>query len=294
MPAGSIVKRRLAQAATLAFVTVRMHIMDGVQVETVSRSGPVMLSVISNYAVCITAHAITHQAGYLAVDEYVRSGMVIGLGTGSTAYFAVERVGQLLANGKLKDIVAVPTSERTRAHAAQLSIPLATLDEHPALDVAIDGADTVDRGTLALVKGGGGALLREKIVEVAAKKLVVIVDESKLSEGLGPHFDLPVEIIQFCQTHIRRQIEGLPSLKGCKANLRMPYVTDNGNYIADLKFDAPIADPSQAAAELSDTVGVVEHGLFLDMASVCIIAGKDGVTTTHAPGNPKKRKDAPS
>eukprot|EP00611_Tribonema_gayanum_P021580 TRINITY_DN417_c0_g1_i2.p1 TRINITY_DN417_c0_g1~~TRINITY_DN417_c0_g1_i2.p1 ORF type:complete len:287 (-),score=68.96 TRINITY_DN417_c0_g1_i2:819-1679(-) len=249
-------------------------------------------------AVLFALLAVTRQAGYLAVDEYVRSGMVIGLGTGSTAYFAVERVGQLLANGKLKDIVAVPTSERTRAHAAQLSIPLATLDEHPVLDVAIDGADTVDTATLALVKGGGGALLREKIVEVAAKKLVVIVDESKLSDGLGPHFDLPVEIIQFCQTHIRRQIEGLPSLKGCKANLRMvgdnPYVTDNGNYIADLKFDAPIADPSQAAVQLSYTVGVVEHGLFLDMASVCIIAGKDGVTTTTAPGNPKKRKDAPS
>lgn len=226
------------------------------------------------------------QVGYKAVDDYVKSGMVVGLGTGSTAAFAVERVGQLLKEGKLKDIIAIPTSIRTKEQAEGLGIPLSTLDSHPKIDVAIDGADTVDNKTLALVKGGGGALLREKIVEVQADKFIVIVDESKMADGVGPHFDLPVEIIQFCHEHIRRELENLPSVKGCKAVLRKngdkPYVTDNGNYIVDLKFSKPIADPFKAGAELLNVVGVVEHGLFLDMTTAVIIAGKDGISVKTA------------
>ena len=190
------------------------------------------------------------QVGYKAVDDYVKSGMVVGLGTGSTAAFAVERVGMLLKSGELKDIVAVPTSERTREQAEELGIPLTTLGTPESrfsdLDVAIDGADEVDPA-LNLVKGGGGALLREKMVEVCAKKFIVIVDESKLCDGLGPGFPLPVEITPFCWEHTMRTVAGLPSLEGCEAKLRMgsaatgskvdgdePAVTDNGNYIVDL------------------------------------------------------------
>lgn len=164
--------------------------------------------------------------GYKAVDDYVRSGMVVGLGTGSTAYYAVERVGQKLKSGELKNIVCIPTSERTKMQALSLDIPLVTLNEKSRLDVSIDGADDVDPG-LCLVKGGGGALLREKMVEAVSDKFICIVDESKLSKGLGPGFPLPVEITPFCHEHTRRLIEGLPSVKGCKAVLRMGNISNN-------------------------------------------------------------------
>lgn len=234
------------------------------------------------------------QVGYKAVDDYVRSGMVVGLGTGSTAYFAVERVGQKLASGQLRDIVAIPTSARTKEQAEKLGIPLATLDTHPKIDVAIDGADSVDPN-LNLVKGGGGAHFREKIVEAAAKTFVVIVDDSKLCSSLGPHFPIPVEIVPFCHEHTRRCIESLPALKGCRAVLRLgsaannkpdgdkPAVTDNGNYIVDLHFDQPLQDPRAAAEQLKHTVGVVEHGLFIGMASAVVIAGQDGISVQQRP-----------
>ena len=127
------------------------------------------------------------QVGYQAIDDYVTSGMKVGLGTGSTAAFAVERLGMLLKDGTLKDIIAVPTSVRTKEQAEELGIPLTTLDEFSRLDVAIDGADEVDPD-LNLVKGGGGALLRDKMVEIVADKFIVIVDESKLCDALGPGF----------------------------------------------------------------------------------------------------------
>ena len=211
--------------------------------------------------------------GYKAVDDYVRSGMVVGLGTGSTAYFAVERVGMKLKSGELKDVICIPTSERTKEQALSLGIPLVTLNEKSRLDVSIDGADDVDP-QLCLIKGGGGALLREKMVEVVSDKFICIVDESKLSKGLGPGFPLPVEITPFCHEHTLRLVESLPSVKGCKAVLRMGNisnnkndgpniaVTDNGNYIVDLFFTAPIKDSSLAAKELKATVGVVDHGIF--------------------------------
>merc|ERR1711924_39250 len=147
---------------------------------------------------------------------------VVGLGTGSTAAFAVERVGMLLKSGELKDIIAVPTSVRTKEQAEELGIPLCTLDTHSELDVAIDGADEGDPD-LNLVKGGGGALLREKMVEVCAKKFIVIVDESKISKagGLGRGFPIPVEITPFCHGHTQRLIGSLPSLAGCKPVLRL-------------------------------------------------------------------------
>ena len=263
----------------------------------------------------VSQDELKKQVGYKAIDDYVKSGMVVGLGTGSTAAFAVERLGQLLASGELKDIVAVPTSVRTKEQAEGLGIPLVTLDTHSELDVAIDGADEVDPG-LNLVKGGGGALLREKMVEVraprarpppaapcmpprtpqvCAKKFIVIVDESKLCSGLGPGFPLPVEITPFCHEHTLRKVASLPSVAGCEAKLRLgsaatgskpdgdkPAVTDNGNYIVDLFFKSPIADAPRAAEELKNTVGVVDHGLFCGMTTAVIIAGSDGISVKTA------------
>ena len=250
-----------------------------------------------NMATSLTQDELKKMVGYKAVDDYVKSGMVSGLGTGSTAAFAVERVGQLLKEGKLKDIVAIPTSVRTKEQAEELGIPLTTLGTPESrfsdLDVAIDGADEVDPG-LNLVKGGGGALFREKIVEICAKKFIVIVDESKLCDGLGPGFPLPVEIVPFCWEHTMRKVGNLPSLKGCEPRLRLgssannkvdgedPAVTDNGNYIVDIFFKEPIADPVKAAEELKNTCGVVEHGLFCGMTTAVIIAGADGISVKEA------------
>jgi len=235
------------------------------------------------------AEALKREVGYRAVDDHVRSGMAVGLGTGSTAYYAVERVGAKLASGELRDLICVPTSERTREQAASLGIPLTTLDEQPALDVAIDGADALDRA-LTLVKGGGGAMHREKMVAMRAAKFVAIVDESKLSfGGLGPSFALPVEITPFCAKCTMRTIGALPALAGCEPRLRLgsaannkidgdqPAVTDNGNYVVDCLFTKPLADPAEAARQLTAVVGVVDHGLFVGMTAEAIVAGPKGV-----------------
>ncbi|XP_043724336.1 probable ribose-5-phosphate isomerase 3, chloroplastic [Telopea speciosissima] len=222
----------------------------------------------------------------LAADkavEYVSSGMVLGLGTGSTAAFVVAKIGQLYNSGKLKDIVGVPTSKRTAEQAASLGIPLSVLDDHPHIDLAIDGADEVDP-ELNLVKGRGGALLREKMVEAASDKFVVVADETKLVTGLGGSgLAMPVEVVQFCWKYNLTRLQELFKEEGCEAKLRLdgdgkPYVTDNSNYIVDLYFKTPIKEAGAAGKEISSFEGVVEHGLFLDMASAVIIAGKEGVS----------------
>jgi len=228
-----------------------------------------------------TQDELKKQAAWKAV-EYVKSGMKIGLGTGSTAAFAVDRIGQLMKEGSLKDIVAVPTSIATKNQAEKLGIPLATLDTVPVLDVAIDGSDEVDPD-LNLVKGRGGALLREKMVELASKKFVCIVDDSKMVSGLGgSKLAMPVEVTPFCYEYNMKRLPQLPEVKGCTAKLRMKekeiYVTDNGNYIVDLYFETPMKDAVAAGNAISGLVGVVEHGLFLNMCDVCIIAGKDGIS----------------
>eukprot|EP00892_Ulva_mutabilis_P002950 jgi/Ulvmu1/12656/UM094_0012.1 len=231
-------------------------------------------------AMALSQDELKQQAAWKAV-EYCKSGMVLGLGTGSTAAFAVDRIGELMKAGELTDIVAVPTSIRTYEQAKSLGIPLATLDEQPKIDVAIDGADEVDPA-LNVVKGRGGALLREKMVELASEKFVCIVDETKLVEGLGgSKLAMPVEIVQFCHLYTLKRLADLPEVNGCKAELRMegdkPYVTDNSNYIVDLYFEDPIADGHAAAKAILEMDGVVEHGLFMDMVDVCIIAGSNGV-----------------
>jgi len=244
-------------------------------------------------AAALSQDELKKMVGYKSVDDYVKSGMVVGLGTGSTAYFAVERLGQKLESGELKDIVAIPTSVRTKEQAESLGIPLVTLDTHSKLDVAIDGADEVDPD-FNLVKGGGGALLREKMVEVCADKFIVIVDESKMCNGLGPGFPLPVEITPSCHEHTLRQVAALPSCAGSEAILRMGLsssnipdgdeiaVTDNGNYIVDIHFTEPIKDAPTMATELKNTVGVVEHGLFCGLTTAVIIAGSDGISVKEA------------
>jgi ribose 5-phosphate isomerase A len=208
--------------------------------------------------------------------EQVKSGMVLGLGTGSTTRYAVEKIGQLWQAGTLKDIVGVPTSEGTATLARQYGLPLATLDEQPTLDLVIDGADEVDP-ELNLVKGLGGALLREKLVVMAAARFVVVVDESKLVEKLGTHAPLPVEVVQFGWKTQMRWLEQL----GCQPTRRggeeQPYVTDNCNYIIDCAFPYGIDDPAALSAVLRARLGLVEHGLFLRMAHQVIVARADGV-----------------
>jgi len=231
-------------------------------------------------SVQLSQDELKKQAAWKAV-EYVKSGMKVGLGTGSTAAFAVARIGELLANGTLTDIVGVPTSVATQEQAASLNIPLATLDEVPKLDVAIDGADEVDP-ELNVVKGRGGALLREKMVEMASDSFVCIVDDTKLVDGLGgSKLAMPVEIVQFCWKYNLERLQNLPEVAGSEAKLRMdgdsPYVTDNSNYIVDLYFENPIKDSYAAAKAISELEGVVDHGLFLDMVTTCIIAAPDGV-----------------
>ncbi|XP_004230104.1 probable ribose-5-phosphate isomerase 3, chloroplastic [Solanum lycopersicum] len=222
----------------------------------------------------------------LAADkavEYVKSGMVLGLGTGSTAAFVVAKLGELLSSGQLTNIVGVPTSKRTEEQALSLNIPLSTLDDHPHIDLAIDGADEVDPN-LDLVKGRGGALLREKMVEAASDKFVVVVDDSKLVSGLGGSgLAMPVEVVQFCWKYNLVRLQELFKEEGVDAKLRLdgngkPYVTDNSNYIVDLYFKTPIRDSAAAGKEIASFEGVVEHGLFLDMTTAVIIAGKEGVS----------------
>jgi ribose 5-phosphate isomerase A len=188
----------------------------------------------------------------------------------------VQRIGELMQSGRLTDILGVPTSKRTEDHARSLGIPVGTLDDHPQLDLAIDGADEVDPH-LDLVKGRGGALLREKMVETAAEEFIVVVDESKLVEGLGSSGAMPVEVVQFCWRHNASLLRKLGCEPVLRTNGEQPYVTDNGNYILDLHFGGAMEDPTRIAAAIRALPGVVEHGLFLGMATQVIVAGKDGI-----------------
>ncbi|CAL5078611.1 unnamed protein product [Urochloa decumbens] len=232
-------------------------------------------------AAALTQDDLKRLAAVRAVEQ-VQSGMVLGLGTGSTAAFAVAEIGALLASGKLEKIVGVPTSKRTFEQAQSLGILLSTLDDHPRIDLAIDGADEVDPD-LNLVKGRGGALLREKMVEAASEKFIVIVDETKLVDGLGGSgLAMPVEVVQFCWKYNLVRLQELFKEEGVEAKLRLegdkPYVTDNSNYIVDLYFTTPIKDALAAGEAIAALEGVVDHGLFLNMASSVIIAGSDGVS----------------
>ncbi len=211
--------------------------------------------------------------------QYVETGMKIGLGTGSTAAKFVDLLGAKVKAGL--DVVCVPTSEATRAQAAALGIPLSTLDETPFLDLTVDGADELD-AELRLIKGGGGALLREKIVAVASQRVVIIADHTKRVENLGK-FPLPVEVVQFGVTATTDMIESLAADCGCEGPITLrkaadgkPFVTDNGNYILDCAFGI-IEDPDALDDAMKLIPGVVENGLFIGIADIGIIAGPMGV-----------------
>lgn len=208
--------------------------------------------------------------------EYVRSGMRLGLGTGSTAWHVVDIVGGMLRDGSLRDIVAVPTSRATEEQARLLGIPLATLDDVVSLDLAIDGADEIDP-QLDLIKGLGGALLWEKIVEHAAGRLVIVADDSKLVQRLGQTAPLPVEVVPFGARALLPFFESLGARPELRERNGGPFVTDGGHYIVDLRFDGGMRDAAEVERALRARPGIVETGLFLGMADVAVIAGAEGV-----------------
>ncbi len=207
-----------------------------------------------------------------AAAEYVEDGMVVGLGSGSTAKHAVEKIGNMVQDGI--EVVGVPTSETTRNEAEDLDIPLATLDEVSTIDLTIDGADEVDP-EFNLIKGGGGALLREKIVAEHSEKEIIVVDPTKMVETLGEGFALPVEIVPFWAGALIGRLDELE----CNTSLRMRqnqiYKTDNGNYIVDCNFEM-IDEPRKLSERLNQIAGVIENGLFIDKVDKVIIGNKKG------------------
>lgn len=225
-----------------------------------------------------TIDDLKRQAAERAVEQ-VQSGMVVGLGHGSTAIYAVRRIGALIQVGTLKNVLGIPCSQQIELEARKLDIPITTLEENPVVDLTIDGADEVDPH-LEVIKGGGGALLREKIVAQASKREIIVVDESKLSPALCTRFALPIEVIPFGWTTHLTFLESL----GGRPKQRMAsdgsaFKTDQGNFIIDCKFD-PLTTPA-ALAELAEKikarVGIVEHGFFIGIASEVIVAGTDRI-----------------
>jgi len=229
------------------------------------------------------AEKLKHAAAARAL-EFVRPGMRLGLGTGSTAKHFVSLLAERVRGGL--DIIAVPTSEATRADAERQGVPLTTLDEMPELDLTVDGADEI-APDLALIKGGGGALLREKIVAAASARMIVIADESKFVPTLG-RFPLPVEVAPFGVAATRRAVEAAALAAGCPgaAPTRQTrgghaFVTDGAHLILDAAL-VRIPDPASLARQLAAIPGVMEHGLFIGLARIAIIAGQDGVRIVEA------------
>jgi ribose 5-phosphate isomerase A len=223
----------------------------------------------------LNMNELKKQAAERAVD-CVESGMVVGLGTGSTAVFAVYKIAELLKAGKLKNVTGIPSSFATEKEARRKGIPLTTFDQHPEIDLTIDGADEVDPD-LNLIKGGGGALLREKILAQASQRTIIVIDESKLSVQLGSGRPVPVEVVRFA---LQPEMQFIKSL-GAGVALRRtteggPFITDEENYIIDCDF-GPLSDPRKLAQMLDRRAGIVEHGLFLGLASEVTVAGRAGV-----------------
>jgi ribose 5-phosphate isomerase A len=210
--------------------------------------------------------------------RFIKDGQVVGIGTGSTAEFFIQLLGEKVRNGLR--IRGIPTSDRSGRQASSLGIPITTLDECPEIDVTVDGADEFDP-QLRLIKGGGGALLREKIVASATRQVVIITDQTKRVPVLG-RFPLPVEVIKFAQAVVQKKIEAL----GAKVSVRRDaegkaYLTDENNHILDCRF-GQIADADRLARQLSDMPGVVEHGLFIGMANVVLVANGSEIVELRA------------
>jgi len=219
--------------------------------------------------------ALKEKAACRAV-ELVESGMVVGLGTGSTTEYAVKCIAQKMKTGELSGIVGIPTSIRTENLARELNIPLVGFETHADIDLTIDGADEVDPD-LNLIKGGGGALLREKVVAQASRRNIIIVDESKLVPKLGTGWALPIEVIAFARYTEEKFLRGL----GGEVTVRSaddgtPFTTDQNNLILDANF-GQIRVPSELAAQLNERAGIVEHGLFLNLATDVIVAQEGGL-----------------
>ena len=214
-------------------------------------------------------------AGEKAVD-YIDDEMIVGLGTGSTVEYTLKKLGKLVRSG-LK-IKGIPTSVHTKRMAVKQEIPLTTLEENPVIDITIDGADEVD-SDLNLIKGGGGALAREKIIAFNSKRVIIVIDDSKIVKALGIDFPLPVEVLKFGWTSTQKTLEEL----GCNVDLRKimgnePYITDNSNYILDCEFER-IEDPEQLEIDINNIPGVVENGLFIGLVDEVIVGGKQGILT---------------
>jgi ribose 5-phosphate isomerase A len=219
------------------------------------------------------------QAAAEIAARLLQNGMVVGLGSGTTATLAVAAIGKRVKEGLR--IIGVPTSEQTGEQARLLGIPLATLEERPEIDMTIDGADEVEIGTLNLIKGGGGNLLREKIVAKASTQMVVVADESKVVEQLGSRFAIPVEVVPFGWETTARRLQDM----GAHPKLRLTadgrtFITDGGHYILDCAY-GPISSPAALQAALDAVVGVVEHGLFLRIAHHAIIGEAGGIRNMH-------------
>ena len=223
----------------------------------------------------VDLEARKREAAEAAIDAEVRSGMALGLGTGSTARWLLDGIAERLTDGRLEGVVGVATSEQTAARCAELGIPVTSLDRQPSLDLAVDGADEIDP-ELRLIKGMGGAHLREKVVARSAARFVVVADDSKLVGRLGERSPLPVEVIEFALPLCLR----LLAEAGWRTELRerdsAPWITDEGNLILDCRRD-DWSRPEQLASGLHAIPGVVEHGLFLGMAACAYVAGDEGV-----------------
>lgn len=206
---------------------------------------------------------------------YLKDGMIIGLGTGSTVKYTIKKIGEMVDNGL--QITAIPTSNNTKKLAIKYGIPLTNLDENPDIDLTIDGADEVD-SKLNLIKGGGGALTREKIIAYHSKRLIIVIDESKVVKALGIDFPLPVEVIKFSWQSTKKSLEKFD----CEVNLRTimddPFITDNSNYILDCEFER-IDNPEEMEKEINNIPGVVENGLFIGLTSEVIVGSKQGIMT---------------
>jgi len=217
---------------------------------------------------------LKQQAAAFAVD-FVESGMVVGLGTGSTTHFALLRLAELIRSGRLRGIVGIPSSLRTESAAREFGIPLTDFEAHPLIDITIDGADEVDP-ELNLIKGGGGALLREKVLAQATRRNVIIVDESKLAPRLGTKWALPVEVVPFARPSEERFLASMGAAVTLRSKDGRPVTTDQGNFLLDAAF-GPMGNPAAIAEQLNGRAGIVEHGLFLGLTRDVIVAGREGI-----------------
>lgn len=207
---------------------------------------------------------------------FIQSGMVVGLGEGSTAILALYKIGEMILSGELNNIIGIPCSVNIEKAAIESGIPVSDINRHNSIDLTIDGADEVD-AQLNLIKGGGGALLREKMVAQISQREIIIVDETKLSKNLGETWALPIEVVQFgWQSHCKylEELGGKPQIRLLKN--KIPYITDQGNYILDVNF-GPIFDPEDLNVKLNKRSGIVEHGLFINLATDILISSSKGI-----------------